>query len=41
MRALVLGLMVCLTLTGCGRRGNPAPPGPSADVIYPHPYPAN
>jgi predicted small lipoprotein YifL len=41
MRFCVLALMTALALAACGRRGNPSPPGPAADVIYPHPYPAH
>ncbi len=41
MKFFMLALMISLTLTACGRRGNPVPPGPAADVTYPHPYPAN
>jgi predicted small lipoprotein YifL len=40
MKPLILTLMLCLALTACGRRGAPSPPGPAADVIYPHIYPA-
>jgi predicted small lipoprotein YifL len=38
---LALALVTALGLTGCGRRGAPQPPGPAADVIYPHDYPSN
>jgi hypothetical protein len=38
--AFLLVLFVALTLTACGRRGAPVPPGPAADVIYPHVYPS-
>jgi predicted small lipoprotein YifL len=41
MRVLVLSMMLALALAGCGRRGAPLPPGPAADVIYPHVYPSN
>lgn len=37
---LVLTLLCVLALAGCGRRGAPVPPGPAADIIYPHTYPA-
>jgi predicted small lipoprotein YifL len=40
MRVLILALAACLALTSCGRRGNPVPPGPAQDIIYPHVYPA-
>jgi len=41
MKMLLLSIMLTLALAGCGRRGAPLPPGPAADVIYPHVYPAN
>jgi predicted small lipoprotein YifL len=43
MKLLVLTLVLAtaLSLTGCGRRGAPSPPGPAADVIYPHDYPSD
>jgi predicted small lipoprotein YifL len=37
---LMAGLSLCVSLSACGRRGNPSPPGPPADIIYPHPSPA-
>ncbi|MDD2704937.1 MAG: hypothetical protein PHU07_06340 [Acidocella sp.] len=37
---LLLVTMCCLALVGCGRRGAPTPPGPAADITYPHTYPA-
>jgi len=40
MKLLLLGTLICLTLTACGRRGTPIPPGPAGDIIYPHTYPA-
>jgi predicted small lipoprotein YifL len=40
MKTLILSAMICLALTACGRRGAPLPPGPPADVTYPHTYPA-
>ncbi len=39
MKFLVLALLAGLMLTGCGRKGAPSPPGPAADVSYPHTYP--
>ena len=36
----LLALLCVLALAGCGRRGAPQPPGPAADVVYPHVYPA-
>jgi len=41
MRVLLLSMMMALALAGCGRRSAPLPPGPAADVTYPHVYPAN
>jgi len=40
-RAMVLLLagLLCLPLLGCGRKGQPRPPGPPGDVIYPRSYP--
>ncbi len=40
MTRLILGLMLCLALSACGRRGDPSPPGPASAVTYPHVYPA-
>jgi predicted small lipoprotein YifL len=40
MRLLLLCALVALTLTGCGRRGAPSPPGPASAITYPHSYPA-
>ncbi len=40
MKQMALALMLCLALTACGRRGAPSPPGPAADITYPHVYPA-
>jgi len=40
MRFFVLALLVAISLSGCGRRGAPSPPGPAADVTYPHAYPS-
>ena len=44
LRALLcafgLGAVLCLGLSGCGRRGTPSPPGPAADITYPQTYPA-
>lgn len=37
---VILALLCVLSLTGCGRRGPPVPPGPAADITYPHTYPA-
>jgi predicted small lipoprotein YifL len=40
MKKLLPLLFACLALTACGRRGAPTPPGPAADITYPHVYPA-
>ncbi len=37
---ILLIIMMAAALAGCGRRGSPSPPGPAADVTYPHTYPA-
>jgi len=39
--AQCLALCLALTLTACGRRGEPSPPGPPSAVTYPHVYPSN
>jgi predicted small lipoprotein YifL len=41
MKLLLLTLFIALSLTACGRRGAPTPPGPSTDITYPHVYPTN
>jgi predicted small lipoprotein YifL len=41
MKTWLIVLAACLAVSGCGRRGAPSPPGPAADIIYPHVYPAN
>jgi predicted small lipoprotein YifL len=40
MKHLLIVIISCLALTACGRRGAPTPPGPAADITYPHPYPS-
>ncbi|HQT39089.1 MAG TPA: hypothetical protein PK231_06660 [Acidocella sp.] len=40
MKFWVLTAMIALVLAGCGRYGQPIPPGPAADVVYPRTYPA-
>jgi len=40
MKFLLLTLIVALSLTGCGRRGAPSPPGPAAAITTNQPYPA-
>ncbi|MGO9816473.1 MAG: hypothetical protein ACLPJJ_04075 [Acidocella sp.] len=37
---VALAMLCVLALTGCGRRGNPVPPGPASAITYPHTYPA-
>ncbi|HEY1858564.1 hypothetical protein [Acidocella sp.] len=41
MKTCLIALALCLALSGCGRRGANTQPGPAADIIYPHVYPAN
>jgi hypothetical protein len=31
--------IVCLALAGCGKIGDPSPPGPQDQIIYPKIYP--
>jgi len=38
--SLALSIALALSLTGCGRKGAPSPPGPAADITYPHVYPS-
>ncbi len=38
--ALILAFAFALTLSACGRKGLPSPPGPASDVTYPHVYPS-
>jgi len=40
MTKLLAVLILCLAVTACGRKGAPSPPGPAADITYPHSYPA-
>ena len=37
--ALALTLVAAMTLSGCGKKGAPSPPGPPDQVIYPRSYP--
>jgi hypothetical protein len=39
MKILAIVLLAGLMLTGCGRKGEPSPPGPAANVTYPQTYP--
>ena len=40
MRMLALLLAAAaLALSGCGKKGEPSPPGPASQIIYPKPYP--
>ena len=39
----MLPVLLCaalLALSACGKRGNPEPPGPRDDIIYPRTYPS-
>uniref|UniRef100_UPI002FDA3B2D hypothetical protein n=1 Tax=Elioraea tepidiphila TaxID=457934 RepID=UPI002FDA3B2D len=36
---LLLALVAAVLLVGCGKRGDPVPPGPEEEVIYPRTYP--
>ncbi|MDE8345548.1 MAG: lipoprotein [Acidocella sp.] len=40
MKLIVMVLVLCLSLTACGRRGSPTPPGPASSITYPQTYPA-
>ncbi len=37
---LLLALVAVVLLVGCGKRGDPAPPGPPEAVTWPRTYPA-
>ena len=37
---VVFALLALALLTGCGKRGAPAAPGPADQIIYPRTYPA-
>lgn len=37
--ALLVALIALLLLVGCGKRGDPVPPGPAEAVTYPRTYP--
>jgi predicted small lipoprotein YifL len=39
MKFLILAVLLGLTLTDCGRKGAPSPPGPASRVTYPQIYP--
>ncbi len=41
MRITLLVLAMVLALAGCGKRGDPSPPGPADRIIYPKVYPPN
>ena len=41
MKPLLLALALAATLTACGKKGPPEPPGPADKVTYPRQYPAN
>jgi hypothetical protein len=36
---LLLALVAAVLLVGCGKRGDPAPPGPDEAVTFPRTYP--
>ena len=38
---LLLALVAVVLLVGCGKRGDPAPPGPAEAVTWPRTYPAD
>ena len=40
MKFLAVALVLAMTLTGCGRKGAPSPPGPATSVNYPRAYPS-
>jgi len=37
---LTASLLALLTLSACGTKGSPKPPGPAEQVTYPRTYPA-
>ncbi len=39
MRLALLTLALAALLAGCGKMGDPSPPGPADQVIYPKFYP--
>jgi predicted small lipoprotein YifL len=41
MTRLVLVLVALVALAGCGKRGNPEPPGPASAISYPKIYPTH
>jgi predicted small lipoprotein YifL len=41
MKSTTLLLLALLTLTACGKRGNPEPPGPASALTYPKMYPTH
>jgi predicted small lipoprotein YifL len=40
MRTLLLALAATLALASCGKKGNPEPPGPASEIIFPKTYPS-
>lgn len=38
--ALVFAAALLLSMSGCGKKGAPSPPGPADQVTYPRTYPA-
>ena len=41
MRGALLLLVLAAVLVGCGKKGQPSPPGPADQVTYPRQYPAD
>ena len=37
---LLLAALVVFAVAGCGRKGEPSPPGPPGAISYPKAYPA-
>ena len=38
--ALCTALIALTLLAACGKKGSPAPPGPTNEVVYPRSYPS-